>query len=106
MVRQAFGEYHTLLEAVSKETAEAILHQQRPDVVITDFNLGDGVGTDVAKVAMSQNPQCRIIFMSGDSSVAEAATAATDLRIKAFLLKPFDLAQFKRACVAAGALAQ
>ena len=68
--------------------ARAALREQNVNLLLTDINLPDGSGLDVAREALRQNPRLPVIVCSGD-----------DLRDVSRLLgptahpvrKPFDL---------------
>jgi CheY-like chemotaxis protein len=63
------------------------LRSARPDVLLSDLDLGGSRGEDVAMAARALNPSPRIILMSGCPDRLESARPLAD----AVLLKPFDL---------------
>jgi two-component system, cell cycle response regulator CpdR len=64
------------------------LRCRRPDMLLSDLDLGGVRGEDVALAAARLDPPPRIAFMSGDPDrLAEAQSLA-----QAVFLKPFDLA--------------
>lgn len=68
--------------------ARQALQAQRVDLLMTDINLPDGSGLDVAREALRQNPSLPVIVCSGHdlTRVAESlGPTAHPLR------KPFDL---------------
>src|SRR5689334_20879086 len=75
-VRESFAE---LLETAERRvvavadgtSARATLRQQKVDVLITDLNLPDGSGLEVAREALQQNPTLPVIICSGHDSTSE-----------------------------------
>lgn len=51
--------------------ARQALREQKVSLLITDLNLPDGSGVDVAREALVQNPQLPVIICSGYDSTAE-----------------------------------
>ena len=62
----------------------------RPDLVITDINMGEGNGLDLIKHIRTHDPKVRIIYMTGDLSLygAELETER-DVFHAIVLEKPF-----------------
>ena len=75
--------------ASSVEQGLNILGQDFFDVVITDFFLQDGTGSDIMKYCREYCPKTRVIVMTGYASLETAVQA---LRLGAFdyVIKPFD----------------
>ena len=68
--------------------ARAALREQDVDLLMTDINLPDGSGLDVAREALRQNPRLPVIVCSGDGS----SDVARSLGPTAHVLRlPFDL---------------
>jgi DNA-binding NtrC family response regulator len=79
-----------IIEAASFSGAVEILNHCQPDLVFTDFRLGDGTGYDVIKAARQRFPSLPIILTSGD--LAEAGVMqAIELGACAFVAKPFSI---------------
>lgn len=57
-----------------------------PDVVITDFHLGDGTGRDAAVAVKATYPNARFVFLSRDGS-DDAQLAAVEAGASAHILK-------------------
>ena len=95
MVKIVLKKQCLISEASSKQGGEEILRVERPDVLITDFNLGDGFGTELIQLALESNPACIAILMSGGLDITEAAQKAVELKLKNFLSKPFGLDQIR-----------
>jgi PAS domain S-box-containing protein len=66
------------------------------DVIVTDHNMTDGTGLDLAQAARLLRPELPVILMSGfvDNVVS---SGATDLAVRVVLNKPFSIAQLKSA---------
>lgn len=64
------------VEAVSVEAAEAIAAREPPDATITDFDLPDGTGLDVARAARASHPTMPLAFLTSDRARAAAAGAS------------------------------
>lgn len=68
--------------------ARAALREQNVNLLMTDINLPDGSGLDVAREALRQNPRLPVIVCSGD----DVKDVARSLGPTAHpLRKPFDL---------------
>lgn len=84
LVRIATNAGHEVQGAASGSEALGLLQQERKfDRVITDYQLGDLTGDDVAKAAKEQNPATRILLISG---LPRDYTYVDD-----FALKPFNI---------------
>lgn len=75
LVREWFAELLETAErrivAVSNGAgARAALREQKVDLLITDINLPDGSGLEVAREALLQNPRLPVIVCSGQDSIA------------------------------------
>jgi CheY-like chemotaxis protein len=82
----------------SAEEAVGPLQTQKIDVLIADINLPGMSGTDLAALAVKQDPNIRIIFASGYGYlVADKVDFHFTL-----LPKPFDLSQLEHALNDAG----
>ncbi|GAB4501674.1 MAG: response regulator [Anaerolineales bacterium] len=58
----------------------------RPDVMLMDYRLPDGFGTDAAKSILAEHPKCKILFLTM-SEDEEVFLAAIRSGAKGFLLK-------------------
>lgn len=80
----------TGIEVVGKvgSVAEASIIQldTAPDVVLTDFHLGDGTGRDAAVAIRATYPNAKFVFLSRDGS-DDARLAAVEAGASAYLLK-------------------
>ena len=93
LVREAYGE---LLATADRQVvcvadgagARAALREQHVDLLLTDINLPDGSGLDLAREALRQNPGLPVIVCSGQG----LADVAQSLGPTAHpLRKPFEL---------------
>ncbi len=82
--------------AASGEEAEDILTAARPpfDLVLTDLVMPGKSGMDVLQKALTLNPICTVLVLSGFGSVREA-TEAMDLGAYGLVSKPLQLDQFR-----------
>ena len=74
-------------------TREAIDHLKAEayPIVISDIYLDERTGIDVLRTARQQNPDCRVILMTGRGSM-ETVMAATEGGAFEYLAKPFEMA--------------
>jgi CheY-like chemotaxis protein len=92
-VRQSFAELLAIAErqvvcVADGAAAREALREQNVDLLITDINLPDGSGLDVAREALRQNPRLPVIVCSGH----DLRDVARSLGPTAHpLRKPFDL---------------
>jgi DNA-binding NtrC family response regulator len=83
-------------EAASAEEAESLLYRAKPsfELVITDLVMPGRSGMDVLQTALSVNPSCDVLILTGFGSVREA-TEAMDHGAFDFITKPMNLDQFR-----------
>lgn len=93
LVRETFAELIATADrrvvcAADGARARAALREQNVDLLMTDINLPDGSGLDVAREALAQNPRLPVIVCSGqdlrDIALSLGPTAHP-------LRKPFEL---------------
>ena len=103
LVRESFAE---LLATAGREVvcvadgagARAALREQDVDLLMTDINLPDGSGLDVAREALRQNPRLPVIVCSGhDLSGVNRSLGPTAHPLR----KPVDLDELEAANVPA-----
>jgi two-component system OmpR family response regulator len=70
--------------------AEAIADRSRPDIVLLDMMLPDGLGTDVVVAMRAAGSRANIVFVTGRSEHEERA-AAYAAGADGYLTKPFSL---------------
>ncbi len=87
---------HSCLSAYDGARAMTLLEQEVPDLVITDLQLPEHDGFEVARRVRQALPQTPVILITAYSraATAEAAYAAG---ASAYLPKPFSLADLSRA---------
>ena len=92
-VREAFAELlataeRRVVSVADGAGARAALREQNVNLLMTDINLPDGSGIDLAREALLQNPRLPVIVCSGQDS----RDAARSLGPTAHpLMKPFEL---------------
>jgi DNA-binding NtrC family response regulator len=70
--------------------AAAISSGERFDILLTDFYLGDGFGSELIKLIKSCDPSARTMMMSGDESLAGTRGPGPDYADYETLIKPFQ----------------
>jgi DNA-binding NtrC family response regulator len=92
-IRQSFAELlatdeRLIVGAADGASARQVLREQEVHLLMTDINLPDGSGLDVARDALRQNPALPVIVCSGH----DVADVARSLGPTAHpLRKPFEL---------------
>jgi CheY-like chemotaxis protein len=85
-------EGYQVLEAESSfEAVHLIEHDARVDLLLTDFSLPDGNGSELARALRRVLPALKVLIATGDPE--QRATLREDDRT-AVISKPFDLQQF------------
>ena len=74
------GQVGTVSEAIS------LARQTQPDMVLLDYGLPDGKGPAAAKVILSENPECKIVYLTMHMN-DEELFAAIRSGAKGYLLK-------------------
>jgi DNA-binding response OmpR family regulator len=93
LVRETFAEWlatagRRVVCVADGAGAREALREQKVDLLMTDINLPDGSGLDVARDALRQNPRLPVIVCSGqDSSDGVLSLGPTAHSLG----KPFDL---------------
>jgi DNA-binding SARP family transcriptional activator/ActR/RegA family two-component response regulator len=72
--------------AKSVDAAVAMFRELRPDVVIMDLHLADGSGLEAAAHILSEDPQTRVVMLTGDPT-QEALREAAGMGVCGFLPK-------------------
>ena len=88
----------SVVEAATVEEARALLVRGHFDILLTDLSLPDGSGFDIARAALAQNAEIKIVFASGQSK-----PTPSDLTGATWLTKPYD---FQALTAAVGAMLQ
>jgi DNA-binding NarL/FixJ family response regulator len=87
---QVVGQAGTSREAVTK--AEEL----HPDMILMDFKLPDSNGVDAARTILSEQPDCKIIFLTIHAE-QEMLIEAVRSGAKGYLLKNVPITQLKKA---------
>lgn len=93
LVRESFAELlatagRRIVCAADGAGARQVLREQDVDLLMTDINLPDGSGLDVAREALARNPRLPVIVCSG----RDLSDIARSLGPNAHpLMKPFQL---------------
>ncbi|MGE4240670.1 response regulator [Ramlibacter sp.] len=93
LVRESFAELlatadRRVVPVADGAGARAALREQTVDMLVTDINLPDGSGLDVAREALAQNPALPVIVCSGQDVRDVTRTLGPTAHA---LMKPFDL---------------
>lgn len=84
--RELLGELgHRVIEAGNGQEALQVIQSMKIDVLLTDVNLPDFSGLDLARRARSHCDRLKIVFATGDSAIAPAVHAVD----ATFLMKPY-----------------
>lgn len=93
LVRESFAELlatagRRIVCVADGAGARGALREQNVDLLITDINLPDGSGLDVAREALAQNPRLPVIVCSGQDLRDVARSLGPTVHP---LMKPFEL---------------
>ena len=93
LVKEAIEDInYTVKTATSAEDGYQAYLRFKPDIVITDIEMGGRSGFDLVDDIRAIDPEVKIIFMSGYSDKLEnRKRSEVDRCSMAFLPKPFDL---------------
>jgi DNA-binding response OmpR family regulator len=82
----------TVLEADSYKTAVEVFEANRGsiDIFVADISLPDGNGCELAVSLRNQNPDLRVLFVSGHVGAEVCRFYGLDVTDLHFLRKPFD----------------
>lgn len=75
-------------EASDGELALSMIHEMKPDILITDIKMPFMDGLELAKILKKIQPWIRIIILSGHDEF-EYAKAAISIGVEDYILKPF-----------------
>jgi CheY-like chemotaxis protein len=87
-------------EAADADQALLILDQRAFDVLLTEVDLPNAAGDELAIRAVAQQPGLRIVFASGDAALPSVSPAA-NLQDTVVLRKPYDADALAKALNAA-----
>ena len=75
-------------EASDGELALSMIHEMKPDILITDIKMPFMDGLELARILKKIQPWIRIIILSGHDEF-EYAKAAISIGVEDYILKPF-----------------
>lgn len=78
--------------ACTGKEAEDIIREESPQILLLDIELPDINGINVAKTAVSLNPDVFVVFITGYSSYA---TESFEVHPYDYILKPIDFERFR-----------
>ena len=81
----------TIAEAITGAAALSAVAQQRPDLIISDYEMPVMDGLQLVRTLRSQGARMPILLLSSEASVGKAILAAG---ADHFLLKPFPIGTF------------
>jgi DNA-binding NtrC family response regulator len=87
MLSRRFPEVH-MVAADTVADARQKLTLRQPLLIITDYHLSDGTGSDVLSAAQRIDPALPVVVVSADTSVADMVLHAG---ARAFVAKPFAM---------------
>lgn len=89
VLRVLTGEGHEVVGVGSAVGAIARLRNASFDVLVTDYSVAGGRGTEIARHAVTTNPTMGVLFTSDNPALARGPK---HVRARTgFLLKPFDI---------------
>jgi DNA-binding NtrC family response regulator len=90
-----FGrEGHQVRAAENGRHALELLHQEAPDLIISDVKMPDMGGIELLRAARSLSPDVAVVMMTAFATV-ETAREAFKLGADDFIQKPFDIEELK-----------
>jgi two-component system chemotaxis response regulator CheY len=75
-------------EAKDGQSALNSLDRIRPDLVCLDVNMPGMTGLDVLKAIRERNPECKVVMITGDSSMS-TVREAVGFGAVGYIIKPF-----------------
>jgi CheY-like chemotaxis protein len=96
--RDLMGKECEVLEAADVDEALDLLRQGPVDLIVTDKNLPERTGLELAREARRLSPTSRVILMTGYPSLV-TTQEALELGVMDYLLKPFDEIREVRALI-------
>ena len=80
--------------AESADQARALIGRRRYDAILTDYDLRDGTGLQLAALARKRLPSVPVLLMTASPSpLLEARLGPRHTSVHSLLLKPFDLSR-------------
>ena len=81
--------------ASSGEEALELCTDNRYDIILMDYRLGDMNGLDVFQQIRPDQKTARVVFLTGDPNIAELQTAVQQAGADGFITKPFEVAEIE-----------
>lgn len=87
--------YSNISEAADGDTAIAMYHEERPDLVLLDITMPGKSGMDVLEELMQYDPKANIVMCSavGQESMIQKAV---EKGANEFIVKPFKAEEFQQ----------
>lgn len=85
----AFEKYSVTSCPSAAAAAAEIKSGERYDVLLTDFYLGDGCGTELITLLKNAQPSAKTMIMSGDETLSGTRGPGPDYADAEALIKPF-----------------
>ena len=96
MLRQAGFDGHQVVEAVDGAQALDVISRERPDIIISDWNMPNKTGIEVLQSLRASGDDTLFGFVTTEVS-QEMRTLATDSGAAFLIGKPFTPEDFQRA---------
>lgn len=93
-MKQAGFDQHTYLEATNGREALDLIQQQRPDAVLSDWNMPEMKGIELLRQLRSLGNEVRFGFITSESS-PEIAKEARESGASFLITKPFTAERFR-----------
>lgn len=58
------SDYSVVGEASRVEDAIQLAHELRPDIILMDFSLPDGLGVDACRAILARHPEIKVVFLT------------------------------------------
>jgi EAL domain-containing protein (putative c-di-GMP-specific phosphodiesterase class I)/CheY-like chemotaxis protein len=86
---------HTVETASDGFVALELIHKEQFDAIVSDISMPGVNGIQLLQAVRQRDPDVPVILITGNPAV-ETAVQAVEHGIVAYLVKPFDLAEFKQ----------
>lgn len=87
---------HEIVTVNNSFTALAEMRQQPFDLILTDFDMPQMNGLDLAQAIRHINPDVPIVLMTGGNNFHRVQPHTATTPLSGFLTKPFSIMQLKR----------
>jgi DNA-binding NarL/FixJ family response regulator len=89
---QSTSDFKMVGEAGTVQEAVSVARQTHPDIILMDYGLPDGTGTEATRTILSELPETRIVILTIDDA-DERVLAAVRAGAKGYLLKEMPFAK-------------